>query len=215
MPDLATSTPIIEGTKKVTGEAEVSVPFDTGHRGFVPGQGAACLVLEAERSARARRVDLLAHVDGWAVGLDAKSGTSPDVHGEARVMATALSRARVDPNELDYVNPHGSGSALGDCTELAALATVLGAGRGRPLVNATKAFTGHCLGAAGVVEAVATVLQLERGFVHPTPGLQHPVEDGWSFVGDGPCRRVRTATALSASFGFGGFNAAIVPRTAE
>ncbi len=187
--------------------------FDAAHRGFVPGQGCACIVLESTASAAARGVPTLAVLCGHAVVLDGNSLADPARAGEARAMATALAMAGVEPADLSYVNAHGTGSVVGDRTELAALRDVLGRSRGRPWLNATKALTGHCLGAAGVVEAVASVLQLRHGFVHPNPDLREPIEDGWRFAGP-VVHRERLRSALSNSFGFGGFNASIVLREA-
>ncbi|WP_030257036.1 MULTISPECIES: beta-ketoacyl synthase N-terminal-like domain-containing protein [Streptomyces] len=182
-------------------------PFDGAHRGFVPGQAAACLVLEAgaERP--------LAEVAGYAMALDGNSLADPDESGEVRAVRRALAVAGLDPADIAYVNTHGSGSRLGDRTELDALRRVFGPHSGRPWLNATKGMTGHCLGAAGVVEAVATVVQMRDGFVHPNVGLRDPIETGWRFVG-AEAVDVAVPTALSTSFGFGGFNACVVLKEA-
>jgi len=188
-------------------------PFDTAHRGFVPGEAAGCLVLERAESAERRDAPVAAWLAGWGVALDGNSLADPTAEGEARAIGNALSTAGIEPGDVDYVNTHGTGSVLGDRTELAALRLVLSEAGGRPWLNATKALTGHCLNAAGVIEAVATVLQLRDGFVHPNPGLRDPVEPGWRFAGP-VAEATRVRTALSCSFGFGGFNAAVVLRAA-
>ena len=184
-------------------------PFDAGHRGFVPGEAAACLVLESPRSARRRGAAVLARVSGYTLALDGGGLAEPSEEGEARAMAGALERAGVDPRRVDYVSTHGTSSPLGDATELRALRRVLGPALGAPWVNATKELTGHCLHAAGVVEAVATVVQIGQGFVHPNPNLARPIDPEFRFVGPA-ARPAAIGAALSSSFGFGGFNASVV-----
>src|SRR5207237_1109272 len=129
-------------------------PFDAAREGFVPGQGAACLVLESARSAAWRGVPPLARIVGYAQRLDGNALADPRVAGEAAAMRDALRRARVAPAEVGYVNAHGTGSRLGDEVEVAALRAALGADFARPWVNSTKGWIGHCLCSAGVVEAV-------------------------------------------------------------
>jgi malonyl-ACP decarboxylase len=184
-------------------------PFDHHHRGFVAGEGSACLVVESPRSARARQAQVLAELAGCGVALDANRLAHPSEDGEVRAMRSALSRAGLPASQVGYVNAHGTGSRLGDRTEAAALDRVFDGVPGPPWVNSTKSMVGHCLSGAGAVEAVATVLQLRDGFVHPNVGLRHPIATRCRLVGvDGhPCRLV---TALSNSFGFGGFNTSIV-----
>ncbi|WP_422747542.1 beta-ketoacyl synthase N-terminal-like domain-containing protein [Micromonospora sp. WMMD1219] len=190
-------------------------PFDQDRRGFVPGEAAAALVLERPAAAARRGAEILATVPGYALGLDANRLADPDAAGQARVIRAALAAAGLAPHEVDYVNAHATGSRLGDETELASLHDVLGAAAGRPWVNATKALTGHCLGSAGVVEAVATVAQLTGGFVHPNPNLARPIDARIRFAGPGP-EPARLRYALSTGFGFGGVNTAVVlARTAD
>ena len=184
-------------------------PFDEARAGFVPGQGAACLVLESARSARRRGARILAVLRGYALKLDGNSLADPREEGEARVMADAIRRAGLQPRHIDYVNAHGTASRLGDETEVRALRRAFGAAFAGPWINSTKGLTGHCLGAAGVVEAVATVIQMRAGFVHPNLGLARPIDTGCRFVG----ARAEPATidfALSNGFGFGGFNTSVV-----
>ncbi|MFE7323788.1 beta-ketoacyl synthase N-terminal-like domain-containing protein [Streptomyces sp. NPDC057565] len=182
-------------------------PFDTGHRGFVPGEGCAVLVLESEASARRRGAPPFAELSGYAQRLDANRLADPSADGEADAMEAAIERAGLSPADIDYVNAHGTGAPLGDAAELQALRAVFGS-RG-PWVNATKALTGHCLSAAGVVEAVATVIQLRDSFVHPTVGLTSPVDASHRFVGP-TAKGVPLRHALSNSFGFGGISTSVV-----
>lgn len=197
------------GALAVRGGAGACRPFDRGRGGFVPGEGAACVVLESAASAEARGATVLAHVAGYAQRLDGNSLSDPSVAGESRTMAAALDRAGIAAADLDYVNAHATGTPAGDDAELRALGGVLGDAVGKPWLNATKALVGHCLSAAGTIEAVATVVQLRDGFVHANPALDDPVDPAFRFAG-------RTAVpagldrALTNSFGFGGFNTALV-----
>jgi malonyl-[acp] decarboxylase len=184
-------------------------PFDAAHAGFVPGQGGACLVLESAGSAQRRRATVLAEVAGYGLNLDANRLPNPSVDGEARAMLNVVQRAGIRTAEVGYVNAHGSASPLGDRTEVAALHRAFGADAGVPWINSTKALTGHCLAGAGAVEAVATVVQLREGFVHPNPGLADPIDPVCRFVG-GRAVPVRTRYALTNSFGFGGFNSSVL-----
>ncbi|MGP3689752.1 beta-ketoacyl synthase N-terminal-like domain-containing protein [Streptomyces sp. IBSNAI002] len=188
---------------------EVCRPFDEDRSGFVPGQGCGALVLETEESARGRGAPVLARIAGYGLALDGNSQADPDERGETEVMTAALRMAGLAPQEVGYVNAHGTGSALGDRTEAAALRQVFGDGPGRPWINATKALTGHCLYAAGVVEAVATVIQLRGGFVHPNVNLHRPIDPGLRFVGR-TARPADHSYALSNGFGFGGIDTSIL-----
>lgn len=184
-------------------------PFDEDRSGFVPGQGCGALVLETEESARRRGAPVLARVAGYGLALDGNSQADPDQRGESEVMTAALRMAGVPPEAVGYVNAHGTGSPLGDRTEAAALRQVFGDGPDRPWINATKALTGHCLYSAGVVEAVATVLQLRGGFVHPNVNLHRPIDPGLRFVGR-TARPVEISYALSNGFGFGGIDTSVL-----
>lgn len=187
--------------------AEPCRPFDTGTTGFTPGRAAAALILESAASAARRGVPALAHLAGHHAGLDATSGPEPDPDGAAETMRRALANAGLEPADIAYVNAHGTGSPRGDASELEALARIWP--HRTPIVNATKAITGHCLTSAGVVEAVATVLQLEAATAHPNPRLRTPIRIGV----DLPTRAAKLpegAWALSNGFGFGGFRSALV-----
>ena len=166
-------------------------------------------MLESADSARRRGTAAWAAVAGYALRLDGNSQADPDAAGEAAVMTEALRRAGVTAGQVDYVNAHGTGSRLGDDTEVAALRTVLGDDFGRPWLNSTKGLTGHCLSAAGVVEAVATLIQLRQGFVHPNANLARPIDTAARFAGPLP-EQARLRVALSNGFGFGGINTSVV-----
>jgi malonyl-ACP decarboxylase len=184
-------------------------PFDADREGFVPGQAAACLVLESAGSAARRAVPWWATVAGHALRLDGNGLADPSVAGEVWVMAQAICRAGAVPDQISYVNAHGTGSALGDEVELAALREVFAVGHRQPWVNSTKGLVGHCLCSAGVVEAVASLVQMRDCFVHPNANLRRPIETRCRLVGE----RSVPATidlALSNGFGFGGFNTSVV-----
>ncbi|MFG2500671.1 beta-ketoacyl synthase N-terminal-like domain-containing protein [Streptomyces sp. NPDC048441] len=182
-------------------------PFDVRHRGFVPGEAAAALFLEPVARAHSRTPHAL--LAGFATRLDGNALADPSQEGEAAVMRGALDAAGITPEHVGYLNAHGTASPRGDATELAAVREVFGPAVGALRINSTKAVTGHCLAAAGVVEAVATAVQLRRGFLHHVPGLERPVDEGLRFVRGGAEQR-RVRFALSNSFGFGGINASLL-----
>lgn len=183
-------------------------PFDTARAGFVPGQGAACLVLESTASAERRGRVAPAHLIGHGVRLDGNATTAPDVAGEVAAMTTAIDDAGITVDRVGYVNAHGTGSDLGDRVELTAMERVWAGEADRPVVNSTKGLTGHCLCAAGVVEAVAVVVQLRDGFAHPNAALRSPVDTRFRLPTSSTPLAVEYA--LSNGFGFGGFNTSVV-----
>ncbi|MEU3039548.1 MULTISPECIES: beta-ketoacyl synthase N-terminal-like domain-containing protein [Streptomyces] len=187
----------------------VCAPFDEDGGGTVPGQGCGALVLETRESARRRQVPVLAEIAGYGLALDGNALADPDENGEFRVMSAALRMAGLSPEDIDYVNAHGTGTVLGDRTEAAALRRLFGARPDGPWINATKALTGHCLHAAGVVEAVATVVQMTGGFVHANVHLRRPVDAALRFAGR-RAEPAHLAHALSNSFGFGGVGTSVL-----
>ena len=184
-------------------------PFDQDHAGFVYGQGCGCLILENSASAEQRQAKPLAKLTSSALTLDANKSANPSVEGEIRAMRQALSQANLSPNEIDYLNSHGSSSALGDDTEIQAIEQVFGDHITQLWINATKGLTGHCLYAAGMIEAIATLVQMQHGFVHPNQNLNNPNHDKARFVGNS-AQPAAIKHAVSNSFGFGGINSAIV-----
>lgn len=178
-------------------------PFDAAREGFLPGEGAACLLLEREDLASARSAPFHGHLLAAATGLDANRMTDPSVAGEVAVMKATLADAGVDPAEVGYVNAHGTASRLGDEVEAEAITRVFGH---NPWIASTKGILGHCLFAAGVIEAVGTLQQLHHGFLHGNANLEQPLVDGPHWV---PPAGVKADVrlALSNSFGFGGINA--------
>ena len=189
-------------------------PFDRTRDGFVMGEGAAILLLEAEEAARARGARIYAELAGAALTNDAHHMTQPRPDGRSalRCMELALQNARMAPGEVDTVNAHGSGTPLNDRMETLAIKQLLGERACQVPVSATKSLYGHPLGASGAIEAAASCLSIRHGFVPATANLEEPDPDcDLDYVTDGP-RWQPVRTVVSNSFGFGGINAALVFR---
>jgi 3-oxoacyl-[acyl-carrier-protein] synthase II len=188
-------------------------PFDRGRRGLSLGEGAAALVLEDPEHARARGVRIRALLLGWATTTDAHHVTAPHPEGAGalRALVGALAAAGVAPDAVDYVNAHGSATPQNDAVEIAVLRAALGRRLGRVPVSSSKSQFGHCLAAAGALEAVVTVLALETGILPPTLHLEAP-EAAWSDLDlvPVPGRRAPLGIAVSSSYGFGGHNVTLV-----
>jgi 3-oxoacyl-[acyl-carrier-protein] synthase II len=195
-----------------------SRPFDLERDGFVMGEAGAVLVLEELERARSRGAAIYAELSGYGVSSDAQHITEPDPTGlhPARAMEMALADARIDPSEVDYVNAHGTSTPLGDASETRVLKKALGEEHARQTaVSSTKGATGHCLGAAGAVEAVFTVLAIKEGVVPPTINYEYPDPECDLDYVPNEARRADVRVAMSNSFGFGGHNASIVVKRFE
>ncbi|HEU0019458.1 MAG TPA: beta-ketoacyl-ACP synthase II [Thermoleophilaceae bacterium] len=198
-----------------TSPTGVSRPFDARRDGFVMGEGAGVLVLEAEGAARARGATPLAVLSGYGATADAHHITAPEPSGDgaARAMRAALADAGRAPADVGYVNAHGTSTPLNDRSETAAIKAALGEHATTVPVSSTKSAIGHLLGAAGAVEAVATVLALRRGIAPPTVGWEQRDDDlDLDYVPDSGralTRNGHAPVALSNSFGFGGHNAVL------
>mgnify|MGYP002780521018 CR=1 FL=1 len=188
-----------------------SRPFDAGRDGFVMGEGAALLVLEELEQARARGARIYAELLGYGTTNDAYHPTAPRPDGAqaARAMRLALQTAQLQPEQVDYVNAHGSSTALNDSTESRVLRAVLGEHAERVALSGTKGYHAHALGATGAMEAAICALVVQRGWIPPTLNLETPdPECDLPFLrGEGLRRPVYAA--LSNSFGFGGINACL------
>jgi 3-oxoacyl-[acyl-carrier-protein] synthase II len=192
----------------------VSRPFDARRDGFVLAEGAGVLVLEDGELARARGAQILGRVVGYGATADAHHLTAPDAEGAggARAIAGALRDAGLEPADITYVNAHGTSTPLNDRAETAAVKRALGDHAARVPISSTKSATGHSLGAAGAVEAVATLLALRARVAPPTLGWEE-AEEGLDldYVPEPrPLPADGAAIGLSNSFGFGGHNAALV-----
>jgi 3-oxoacyl-[acyl-carrier-protein] synthase II len=192
-----------------------SRPFDTGRDGFVMGEGGAGLILEALESAEARGAEPLAEVVGYGATADASHITLPAPGGIGAVRAArrALDKAGIDPSEVQHVNAHATSTPEGDKSELQAIRTIFGDHAPNVSVSANKSMLGHTLGAAGAIEAVASILAIREGCIPPTINLDDPgpATAGLDIV-TGAARQADVEIALSNSFGFGGQNSALVFR---
>lgn len=192
-----------------------SRPFDRHRSGFVMSAGATALLVESEEHARRRGAEVLGEIAGYGVTSDAFHATAPrpDGSGAAAAMRQALDDARISPADVDHVNAHGTGTPLNDAMEAAALRTVFGDGLRAVPVTSTKSTTGHLLGAAGTLEAALSLLAMRDGAIPPTINLDDPEFPELDVVAHA-ARPATLRTVLSASFGFGGHNAALVLRRA-
>jgi 3-oxoacyl-[acyl-carrier-protein] synthase II len=192
-----------------------SRPFDAGRDGFVMGEAGAVVVLEELEHARKRGASIYAELLGYGVSSDANHITEPDPSGAnpARAMRMALAEASVDPSEVGYINAHGTSTPLGDASETRVIKLAMGEeNAARIPISSTKGATGHCLGAAGAVEAIFTILATKNGILPPT--INYEVEDPTCDLDYIPneARPSEIEVGLSNSFGFGGHNACVVFR---
>src|SRR6186997_409030 len=198
--------------------ARASRPFDAGRDGFVMGEAGAVVVLEELEHARARGAKIYAEVVGYGLSSDAKHVTEPDPTGEnpARAMKNAFADAGIDPAEIDYVNAHGTSTPLGDAAETRVIKLALGEENARKTpVSSTKGATGHCLGASGAVEAMFSILAIDRGVLPPTINYEEPDPTCDLDYIPNESREADVRTSVSNSFGFGGHNATVVFRRFE
>jgi 3-oxoacyl-[acyl-carrier-protein] synthase II len=189
-----------------------SRPFDKDRDGFVIGEGAGLLVLEEYEHAKARGAKIYAEVRGYGMSADAYHITLPSPHGEgaARCMAAALKSANIEAKAVSYINAHGTSTYYNDMYESEAISTVFGEHAHKLAVSSTKGVTGHCLGAAGGIEAAVLAKSIQEGVIPPTAGLREAgAECPLDYV-PGSARKTQVGAALSNSFGFGGTNGTIV-----
>jgi 3-oxoacyl-[acyl-carrier-protein] synthase II len=193
---------------------KASRPFERDRDGFVLGEGAAVLILESECHAKARGAIIFAEVAGYGSTADAHHITAPSPGGEgaARAMALALRSAGARPEEIDYINAHGTSTQLNDKFETMAIHTVFGEHARKLAVSSTKSMTGHLLGGAGAVEMVATVMALRESLLPPTINMDNADPECDLDYVPNQARRATVRLALSNSFGFGGHNVALAVR---
>jgi nodulation protein E len=187
-------------------------PFSRNRSGMVLGEGAATLILESLSRARARGAEILAEIAGFGLSADAADLTSPQVDGMASAMRMALDDAKLAPDSVDYVNAHGTGTAMNDKVETSALHAVFGTTARRLAISSTKSMLGHALGASGALELVATILAIRDGAVPPTMNYLGPDPECDLDCVPNEARRRSVRAALSNSFAFGGLNAVLAVR---
>lgn len=180
-------------------------PFDKHRDGFIYGESCGAVVIERVGFAKSRQVKPYAIISGWALGMDANRNPNPSYDGEIRVVQETLKQANLSAQEIDYVNPHGTGSVIGDEIELRVIRDCQ---LSHAYINATKSITGHGLSAAGTVEAIATLLQMQESRLHPSKNLEDPIEPSCNWVRGQPVQHA-IKNALNLSMGFGGINTAI------
>jgi len=189
-------------------------PFSKDRRGMILGEGGAMMVLEPMDAARARGAKIFAEICGFGMTADAHHLTQPAVHGPARAMRGALREAGLAPEEIGYINAHGTGTPGNDPVESSAIREVFGAHADKIGVSSTKSMHGHALGAAGALEAIATILALYHGILPPTANFnERDPECDLDYIPNQP-RALRVEAALSNSFAFGGLNAVVAFRAA-
>jgi 3-oxoacyl-[acyl-carrier-protein] synthase II len=191
-----------------------SRPWDKGRDGFVLGEGAGVLVLEEYEHAKARGAKIYAEVAGFGMSADAFHMTAPDVDGPKRSMLAALRNAGVSPDQVQYLNAHGTSTPLGDINETNAIKAAFGAHASNLVVNSTKSMTGHLLGGAGGIESVFTVLALHHQVSPPTINLLEPDPECDLDYCANTAREMRIDVAVKNNFGFGGTNGTLVFRRA-
>jgi len=197
------------------GEPEkASRPWDKDRDGFVMGEGAGVLILESLDSAKARGANILAEVAGYGMSGDAYHITAPAPGGEggARCMKQMLDGAGLNPEDVDYINAHGTSTPAGDLAETEGIKSVFGDNAKKLMVSSTKSMTGHLLGAAGGIEAGFTVLAIHHSLVPPTINLDEPGEGCDLDYVPNEAREADVNVAISNSFGFGGTNASVAFR---
>jgi nodulation protein E len=191
---------------------DVCRPFSKNRQGLVLGEGGAAIVLETLDHARARGAEIYAELAGCGMSADAYHITMPSADGAAEAIENCLADAGMRPEEIDYVNAHGTGTLLNDIAETRALRKVFGAHADRLPVSSTKSMHGHALGASAALEATATIFALRDGIVPPTISFSEADPECDIDAVPNTARRVPIAGAISSSFAFGGFNAALAFR---
>lgn len=186
--------------------SQICRPFDKAHNGFVSGQSAGCLILESQEHAARRDKKAYGSIAGYGLSMDANRNPNPALEGEQRAMRGAMVSAGVGPDEINYVNTHGTASSIGDITEVEALLSI---GLKGVKANSTKSLIGHGLSAAGVVEGIASLVQMRDNFIHQSHNLINPISDKIDWIKE-ESQSMSIEYAMSNNFGFGGINTSII-----
>ena len=197
---------------------KASRPFDTDRNGFVMGEGAGALVIESLESAEARGAKIYCEVIGFGESGDANHITSPVIDGPLRAMKAAFEMAKNITGEypkIDYINAHGTSTPVGDKNETAAIKALFGSKEACPPVSSTKGQIGHCLGAAGAIEAIMAIKALNEGIIPPTINVENQDPDCDLDIVPNVARKVNLTTVMSNNFGFGGTNGSVIFRKYE
>ncbi|HEY4712151.1 MAG TPA: beta-ketoacyl-ACP synthase II [Dehalococcoidia bacterium] len=189
---------------------KASRPFDKDRDGFVIGEGAGVVILEEMESAMRRGAKIYAELAGYGYNIDGVHITEPDWENQARCLMLALNDAAISPSDVDYINAHGTSTVLNDVSETKAIKAALGEHSKKVPISSNKSMIGHLLGAAGVVEAIFTVLTMRDGIIPPTINYETPDPECDLDYVPNIARKAQVNIALSNSFGFGGVNATLV-----
>ena len=202
----------IKALSQTPDKTRASIPFDKERNGFIMGEGAGLILLEELEHAKKRGAKIYAEIVGYGATSDAYHITSPAPNGEggARAMQNAMKDAGIEPEEVTYINAHGTSTPLNDKYETMAIKTAFGDASKKVIVSSTKGHTGHLLGAAGGIEAVACVKAIEKGIVPPTIGYKVPDEECDLDIVPNQARKIEVKYAMSNSLGFGGHNSSII-----
>ncbi len=187
-------------------------PFSANRNGMVQGEGAGVFVFEEMEHAKARGAEILCEVAGFAMSSDAADIVMPSKAGAARAISGALKDAQIEPDEVGYINAHGTGTAANDKTECAAVADVFGPHADQLMISSTKSMHGHLIGGTGAVELLACIMALRDGVVAPTIGYEEPDPECALDVVPNEARDAKVDVALSNAFAFGGMNAVLALR---
>jgi 3-oxoacyl-(acyl-carrier-protein) synthase len=199
-------------SRREEGDTQTPQPFDKNRDGLVMGEGAAALVIERESFARARGAEIFAELAGYAATADAFHITAPAENGDggAQAMRLAIRSANLNPQDVDYINAHGTATPLNDLSETRAIKSAFGEMAYNIPVSSTKSMTGHMMGATGALEAAFCVLAIQDQVVPPTIHYQTPDPDCDLDYVPNQARELPVEVAMSNSFGFGGHNAVLV-----
>ena len=190
--------------------ARASRPYDRDRDGFVIGEGAGILILEDYDFAKARGARIYCELSGYGFSADAHHITAPNVDGPIRAMRKTLEDAAVPPDQVDYINTHGTSTPVGDVNELNAIKAVLGEHAKKVSVSSSKSMSGHLLGAAGALEAIVTIMAMQHGLVPPTINVENQDPACDLDVTPNKAKERPVRVAMSNSFGFGGTNASLL-----